>query len=211
MQLETSWTCTNNQWCNVLKIGDNPPVDPKFPKLAIRSGDVHLALQMNSGKQTFTVDNASVMDTLNDGQWHLYEVGMSPIQTVIKYDGVTYLNEWGSFSKDNWLPANYSLLLAGVSEYYASGIVRNLCVHTYEWTASPTSVPSENPTTFAPTAVPSESPSTTAPTMVPSESPTTSWVFSVILYFVSILLFVVCTHSITRSFGVIHSVDVSWS
>ena len=130
LQLQANWNCSNG-WCNILKIGHLPQGDPKFPKIAIRPGDLHMATSWNQGKTTYTVDDSVYMDSYNDGDPHLYTFTISPTGRSIVYDNITLLDISGDFPVDNYNLSvnggNYSLLVNGEDPYpVPNGTVTNL-------------------------------------------------------------------------------------
>ena len=88
-------------------------------------------MQENDDKYTWQVGSVFT-DTFNDGQYHHYEVSISPSERIVSYDNVVYINETGNFNSSLYLDGTteWTLLLTGHNgDNVTNGTVK-VCIYT---------------------------------------------------------------------------------
>ena len=191
-QLKTApnWTC-GTSFCSFLRLGAESG-DPKLPQLFLRNTTkLKMSIHNNTKKAQYTINKDEFKLTHNDGEYHSYQVLMTPTMRVLWYDDVAYINKKGDFNASDYIDANgtqWKLQIPGKENNFVNGTIKNLCIinsattqPTSDPTLEPTLDPTSNPTmqspTFSPTATPISYPSfspTTVPTKAPVSYPTIS-------------------------------------
>ena len=178
-----NFTCSaDNGYCNFFRLGANATSSylPRLPQITWVSGSnaFRIAIHRNNGSDAWEISNDSYVNTFNDGEYHQYELYMSPTQRIFIYDNITFVNSTDDYDASDYLNATGRewILTISMNDDLQSGdaYVRDFCIETYALTANPTSDPTISPSanpTQSPTAVPSDGP-TTSPSSNPSADPT---------------------------------------
>jgi len=193
LEFEPNWIC-DDEWCQILQIG--------FLELAVRPGDLQMAITTESGTMQYVVGNLCLEGHCNDGGRHLIEVKISPNEREITYDHTTLLRLTGDYLRSDYVDADgedHSLFVNGEpvdgQSSTLEGTLRNLCITTFD-ASTPSMEPTVNPTvnpTVDPTAESIDSPHSTAMLLEGvSVDPTASTVDSVAITVLICCIFIFC-------------------
>ena len=171
IRTEEHFTCSS-EYCNFFRISDATRT-VKIPNLSLRpDGQLQLGLLLNTGLKAWTLSNATFIQSHNDGQWHEYEMLISPTEVKLYYDAVLLLDKVGNFDASDYIgtnPTEYYIYSGATTDTnLATGYITNICIDTYATTPSPSSDPTSSPTadptmypisdSFSPSKAPTPSP-----------------------------------------------------
>ena len=164
-----NFTCTDTTYCSILRLGADGASGavPKLPNMAWASSSsaFRFTIHNNHDLDIWNVDNESYITTFNDGEYHQYELHISPGERKFVYDDIVYVYSVGDeYDSSDYLNATGRewTLQISTNDDLQSGdaYIRDLCIRTYPVTDDPT---------MDPTAMPTANP-TLAPTMKPTIS-----------------------------------------